>query len=176
MKLNLIAKVAVMAGLVIGVAAILTPRGEAADATASSTVTVAPIEITVLGVQAVAFGLLAPPDPGAPDFWSILSCDPGQLIGPLGKDVFPLDHSRGEFIITGEPNFSVQYTITVLNDFSSPFLTLTVGAADLCPTSPRDLGLDGTLHPEVGGNLQVTQGIPAGSHFDAKIEMTANYP
>lgn len=175
MKLNLVTKLAVMAGLVIGIAAIITPRGEAADAVITSAVEVAVLELTVVGVQAVAFGLLAPPD-GSPDFWSIASCDPGALTGPAGKDIFPLDHSRGEFIITGEPFFTVQYGISVFKDFNSSFLTLTVGAADLCPTSPRAIAADGALHPEVGGNLQVDPGIPGGSHFDAVIEMIAIYP
>ncbi|MCH9031000.1 MAG: DUF4402 domain-containing protein [candidate division Zixibacteria bacterium] len=175
MKLNPITKVALVAGLVIAIAAFSATRAEAADAVITSSVEVAVLELVVTGVQAVAFGLLAPPD-GVADFWTINSCDPGALIGPAGKDIFPLDHSRGEFIITGEPNFTVQYSISVFNNFSSTFLTLTVGAADLCPTSPRAIDPDGTLHPEVGGNLQVDPGIPAGSHFDAVIEMTAIYP
>ena len=174
MKFNLITKFALVACLVIGLAAISVPRGEAAEATVTSTVEVSAIEVTVTGVQAVAFGLLAPPV-GVADFWIINSCDPGALTGPAGRDIFPLDHSRGEFIIVGQPSFVVEYSVAVLNQFASTFLTLILTGADLCPTSPRNLGVSGQINPEVGGTLQVNPGIPGGIYNDALIQMTADY-
>ena len=172
MKFNLITKLAVITGLVIGIAAIITPRGEAADAVITSSVEVAALDIAVSSnVQGVAFGLLAPPD-GVSDFWSIASCNPGALTGPAeGKDIFPGDHSRGAFIITGEPNFSVQYTVSVSNEFNELLLDLSTSSASVCPTTPDFLDTSGELVVLVGADLQVFPGIGAGTYSDAVIEM-----
>ena len=174
---------AVLVVLMIGIAALLVPRGEAADSDISSTVQIASITVGIDGVQSLAFGLLEPPGSGGPPFdtWTIDPCDPGDLTGPAGGGQDPFDdHSRGKFNIVGSPNFEVQYSVTMIQQFQfptdvTPLPELSVGPTDLCPESPRFLDGFGNTSPVVGGVLKIFQETQPGAYTGAEIEMTADY-
>lgn len=173
MKVTNLFRVAAASILVIGIAFLVAPAGEAATGTISSSVTIA-IPVTVTPGSDMDFGLLIKPDPGdPPDVWILDPCSGTLGGGTPGRDPIPGDEVPGGFDIHGEPHVDVSYTFAVLPpNFGVPDLTLS--SVQSCVPSPQNLGGGGIVSLVVGATLTVGSNVPSGTQ-SATIELTANY-
>ena len=86
------------------------------------------------------------------------------------KDLFPADHSRGGFTISGENDAAISYSAAITGNFGTD---LSLSNVQLNPSAAGNLNSSGDLVLGVGATVGISAGATGG--HTGEITLTANY-
>ena len=132
----------------------------------------------ILSIKDLNFGNLIGPD-DATAIWYLMKEEDGLILMGKGSDSTSLDAEsahRGEFLIQGQKNAAISFSLNLEQDFDAPGWELL--NLKTSPASPAILSGDGTLTIYFGGRLKLATGAKSGVNGGgnpAKVTISAHY-
>lgn len=129
-------------------------------------------EIAINILTDLNFGTVARPHTGTVTL-EVQADGSAELVGTDGAARYD-DHVAGQFEITGEANRNVQFDHSI-TDFVDAGLSLAQAYFSQAESTNLDLGIDGKVVIDVGGQFTIASTAGLGLHDDASITINVWY-
>lgn len=130
-------------------------------------------EISLNILSSLDFGTIARPNDGTATLTIDPNDDSAGVSGGTGANHYE-DHDLGRFEITGEADRNVQFSSTI-SDFSDSGLTFTDALYTESENTNIDLGTEGSVTVDVGGDFEVGTEAATQVHNDATLTIDVWY-